>query len=681
MASSRKGKSQAPPTAVANRPRGGTYSADRPGNGAGKGRGTYNVDGQKPGRWVNPGSGRGQGYNHQGWKELGKPQQRNVNQENWTTRARNVSGWGHYGKADQATQSSWKSESSESAYGKMGRADLAAPPPLSNGWQWRSATKLDSSMASPPPGKGTGHRSANASEEKSELRSKMLSKLLPFEQTGEPSHETSGVGHQSSDNDTDIDNLDSDEDLVSSDDCDSEGSNVSHETRKKNKWFKSFFESLDNLTLEEVNDPERQWHCPACRGGVGAIDWYSGMQPILAHAKTIRSKRVRVHRELAEVLEEELKRRGAACLNADEMFGKWKGLRETVNDQEIVWPPMVIIQNTLLDQDENEQWIGMGNKELLEYFKGYKAMKARHAYGPKGHRGMSVLIFEESAMGYLEAERLQKQFLKEGRGKDDWERRRVLFYPGGKRILYGYFATKEEMEIFNRHSKGKARLRYDMRSYHKMVVEPMKQMDEDNQKLTWFKTKVAKQQEHSRSLEETVSIVASKLRMKDAEIKIIRQRATEQHEESKKEMDYLEQSYRQQIDQLNSDITKRELELEEMEEEFKKAHLDRCHQLEVDSAKLPKDALVANDEQHEQQIKIDEEIARRKMIVEGSFKDSEDYERERQELIKMHDKRRRDTKLRQLQEEVAFEKELERERVELLEKHLKRRREVDNVAV
>ena len=37
------------------------------------------------------------------------------------------------------------------------------------------------------------------------------------------------------------------------------------------------------------------------------------------------------------------------------MFGKWKGLRETVNDQEIVWPPMVIIQNTLLDQDENEQ--------------------------------------------------------------------------------------------------------------------------------------------------------------------------------------------------------------------------------------------------------------------------------------------------------------------------------------
>ena len=49
MASSCKAKNQAPPTATANRPRGGTYSADRPGNGAWKGRGSYNVDDQKTG--------------------------------------------------------------------------------------------------------------------------------------------------------------------------------------------------------------------------------------------------------------------------------------------------------------------------------------------------------------------------------------------------------------------------------------------------------------------------------------------------------------------------------------------------------------------------------------------------------------------------------------------------------
>ena len=54
---------------------------------------------------------------------------------------------------------------------------------------------------------------------------------------------------KSSDNETDIDNLDNEEDLMSSNICDSEGSNVSHETWKKNKWFKSFFESLDNLNI------------------------------------------------------------------------------------------------------------------------------------------------------------------------------------------------------------------------------------------------------------------------------------------------------------------------------------------------------------------------------------------------------------------------------------------------
>ena len=116
---------------------------------------------------------------------------------------------------------------------------------------------MNSSVASPPPGKSAGNSSAKASEGKSELGSNMLSKLLPFEQSIEPSNETSGAGYRSSDNEIDIDNIDSDEDLMSSDDCDSEGSNVSRETWKKNKWFKSFFESLDNLNLEEVNDPER----------------------------------------------------------------------------------------------------------------------------------------------------------------------------------------------------------------------------------------------------------------------------------------------------------------------------------------------------------------------------------------------------------------------------------------
>lgn len=78
------------------------------------------------------------------------------------------------------------------------------------------------------------------------------------------------------------------------------------------------------------------------------------MQPLLTHAKTKRAARVKLHQELALLLEEELRRRGTSRVPAGEVFGKWKGLQETTTDREIVWPPMVVIMNTLLEQDENE---------------------------------------------------------------------------------------------------------------------------------------------------------------------------------------------------------------------------------------------------------------------------------------------------------------------------------------
>lgn len=96
----------------------------------------------------------------------------------------------------------------------------------------------------------------------------------------------------------------------------------------------------------------------------------------------------------------------------------------------------------------------MGNQELLDCFSSYTAVKARHAYGPQGHRGMSLLIFEASATGYMEAERLHKHFADEGTDRDAWFHRRVLFLPGGKRQLYGYMALKEDLDYFNKHSQG-----------------------------------------------------------------------------------------------------------------------------------------------------------------------------------------------------------------------------------
>lgn len=113
---------------------------------------------------------------------------------------------------------------------------------------------------------------------------------------------------------------DSDDDL--SDVCDSDASEKSHGARKKNRWLRKFFDVLDSLNEEEINNPTRLWHCPACHDGPGAIYWYRGLQRLMTHARTRGTRRIRLHRELAVLLEEELGRRGSSVVPAGEVFGK-----------------------------------------------------------------------------------------------------------------------------------------------------------------------------------------------------------------------------------------------------------------------------------------------------------------------------------------------------------------------
>ncbi|GAB2252717.1 hypothetical protein Droror1_Dr00005564 [Drosera rotundifolia] len=108
--------------------------------------------------------------------------------------------------------------------------------------------------------------------------------------------------------------------------------------------------------------------------------------------------------------------------------GHGEVLKQKAGDFSIVWPPMMIIMNSRLDKEENKKRVGIGNEELLDHFNlenkkrvgigneephdhfdSYHPVKARNSYDPVGNLDMSVLVFESSVAGHLDAERLHNQ--------------------------------------------------------------------------------------------------------------------------------------------------------------------------------------------------------------------------------------------------------------------------------
>ncbi|KAJ0248696.1 protein suppressor of gene silencing 3 [Hirschfeldia incana] len=436
----------------------------------------------------------------------------------------------------------------------------------------------------------------------------------------------------------DCDGLDdSDEDLAS-DDYDSDVSQQSHGTRKQNKWFKKFFDSLDSLSIEQINEPQRQWHCPACQNGPGAIDWYN-LQPLLAHARTRGARRVKLHRELAEVLDKDLQMRGASVIPCGEIYGQWKGLGEEEKDHEIVWPPMVVIMNTRLDKDENDKWLGMGNPELLEYFNEYPAIRARHSYGPQGHRGMSVLIFESSATGYFEADRLNRDLAQKGLDREAWDRRRSWF-SGGVRQLFGFLATKQDLDAFNQHCQGKSRLKYEMKSYQEYVVKELRQIAEDNQQLNWFKNKLTKQNKHAKVLEESLGILSEKLRKTTADSRIVRQRTKMQHEQNREEMDSQEKFFKESIKQIHEKRDAKEENFEMLQQQERAKVVDLRKRAEEVSS-----------------------------FIECQEKEMKDFVEEREKLIEEQEKKMADLKKKYFEGLLDLEREFDKALEQLMSKH------------
>ncbi|XP_062202460.1 protein SUPPRESSOR OF GENE SILENCING 3 homolog isoform X2 [Phragmites australis] len=483
-------------------------------------------------------------------------------------------------------------------------------PPLANGLQWQSRSRPSVTKDDAPP-------------------------------SGCDPEVDSVDNHDTSDDDDLSNNM--------SDDYGSDASEKSFVTREMNEGFKRFFKGLEKLSVEEINEQSRQWHCPACQNGPGAVEWYKGLQPLMTHARTKGSRKVKLHRELAALLEEELSLRGTSVVRGGEQFGKWKGLREST-DCEIVWPPIVIVMNTLLEKDDDDMWMGMGNQELLEYFDKYSVTKAHHSYDPSGHCGMSALIFESSAVGYMMAERLHKHFAVQGKDRNAWQICRDSLVPGVNRQLYGYLANKEDMETFNRHCEGENHLKYEMRSYNEMVVVQMKQMSEDNQQLNYLKDKVVSTEQHSKAVEETLGVVTQRLRETEEENIFVRSKAKEKHLEYEQEMKYQEEFFHKQIENIHKATEVKEKVFEKLlQEERSKA---RC--FDVDSG-TTEDRRLSKEQVQK--------------FMDGQVKDFEEFEAEWDELVKDREEKKMKLKKQYMEKEIELEKELDAAQTGLMEKH------------
>uniref|UniRef100_A0A0D9XXP9 XS domain-containing protein n=1 Tax=Leersia perrieri TaxID=77586 RepID=A0A0D9XXP9_9ORYZ len=401
--------------------------------------------------------------------------------------------------------------------------------------------------------------------------------------------------------------------------------------------------------LQWINEKTEKWHCPACKYVRGGVAWYKGLQPLMNHARTKRSKRVKLHREFAALLEEELYHRGVSMAPSGEFFGIWKGLRENT-DLEIVWPPVIIIMNTRLEQDKDGKWKGIGNEELLGYFSKYHVREACHAYGPDGHSGMSALIFKGLAVAYKEAERLHNHFVDQRRDRGAWQNLRLV--PGGKRQLYGFLAEKQDMEAFNRHD-GKDYLQYEMKSYNEMVVTQLKQMSEDNLQLNYVKNEMVRTEQHSKEVEEILGVETQKLQQAIDDNIILKRKTNEMLLECEEQMNFNVKFYHEHIERLRKDTEEKENEFERLQQEA----LANAIECDIDSETR---------ENTENCMLSEEQIQR---IVDCQVKDVKEFEAEQDELIKAHEENKAKVKKEYMEKDVELEQELYAALTRLMEKH------------
>ncbi|KAM5569392.1 hypothetical protein ABKV19_016758 [Rosa sericea] len=145
-------------------------------------------------------------------------------------------------------------------------------------------------------------------------------------------------------------------------------------------------------------------------------------------------------------------------------------------DDLIMWPPMVIIHNTLTGKSKDGRMEGLGNKAMDSYIRdlGFGSGKSKSLYGRDGHLGTTLIKFSADEAGLKEALRMTEFFEKDNHGRRAWYHVQPLTLGNKddennpylvkldektrekKRVLYGYLGTASDLEKIDFDTRKKA---------------------------------------------------------------------------------------------------------------------------------------------------------------------------------------------------------------------------------
>ncbi|XP_024017793.1 protein SUPPRESSOR OF GENE SILENCING 3 homolog [Morus notabilis] len=144
-------------------------------------------------------------------------------------------------------------------------------------------------------------------------------------------------------------------------------------------------------------------------------------------------------------------------------------------DDLILWPPMVIIHNTLTGKNKEGRMEGLGNKLMDARIRdlGFHGGKSKSLYGRDGHLGITLIKFSSDQAGLKEAICLAEHFDQDNRGRRAWARLQPLTIGTKddennphlmqfdertrekKRIFYGYLGTATDLDKVDFETKKK----------------------------------------------------------------------------------------------------------------------------------------------------------------------------------------------------------------------------------